>query len=162
MLMYFSRCQRVPAGSSFSKAFAALRALEGAVADETKAAEEKLEALGKYLSDNAGKAALILRMQRENPALDLDKLAAMPLYELASRFSGTGVDPEDYANLPDAFPEDPYLDELEDLVDDLEDAQEPHDEEDDPDDDLDDSGDDEDGDGPEDWDPDDDEPEDDN
>ena len=41
-----------------SKAFAALRALEGDVADETKAAEEKLEALGKYLSDNAGKAAM--------------------------------------------------------------------------------------------------------
>ena len=131
------------------------------VLDQSVDADEALVTLADRYGISPGKAALILRMQRENPALDLDKLAAMPLYELASRFSGTGVDPEDYADLPDAFPEDPYLDELEDLVDDLEDAQEPHDEEDDPDDDLDDSGDDEDGDGPEDWDPDDDEPEDD-
>ena len=53
-----------------SKAFAALRALEGDVADETKAAEEKLEALGKYLADNAGKAAMY-----ESSAVILQNLA---------------------------------------------------------------------------------------
>ncbi len=41
-----------------SKAFAALRALEGDVADEAKAAGEKREELAKYLADNAGKAAM--------------------------------------------------------------------------------------------------------
>ncbi len=131
------------------------------VLDQSVDADEALVTLADHYGISPGKAALILRMQRENPALDLDKLAAMPLYELASRFSGTGVDPEDYANLPDAFPEDPYLDELEDLVDDLEEGQDSRDEKDDPDDDTDDSGDDENGDGPEDWDPDDNEPEDD-
>ena len=41
-----------------STAFAALRALEDDVAGETKTAGEKLEALNKYLEDNAGKAAM--------------------------------------------------------------------------------------------------------
>ncbi len=41
-----------------STAFAALRALEDDVADKTKAAGEKLEALNKYLADNADKAPM--------------------------------------------------------------------------------------------------------
>ncbi len=43
---------------SLATAFAALKALEGKVADETRTAEEKLAALQRYLADNADKAAM--------------------------------------------------------------------------------------------------------
>ena len=43
---------------SLAKAFAALKELEGNVADETGAAGEKLTALRRYLADNADKAAM--------------------------------------------------------------------------------------------------------
>lgn len=110
----------------------------GSVLDQSVAATDELKQLAQQYAITPGKARLLQRLTEENPNLDYDKLAKLPMNELIGYLKQSGVDVKNYVHCTG----DNLDDELENLFDD-DDAS-------DPDDDADDAWDDDDADDPDD------------
>lgn len=128
----------------------------GAVLDQSVAATDDLKKLAEQYQITPGKALLLQRLIEENPNLDYEQLAKMPINELISYLKQSGVDVRNYVHCTgdDLDDEDDLYDELEDLFDDdgrddddmddlYDDADDSEEDMDDPDDDTDDGDDDE-------------------
>lgn len=112
----------------------------GSVLDQSVAATDELKQLAQQYAITPGKARLLQRLTEENPNLDYDKLAKLPMNELIGYLKQSGVDVKNYVHCTG----DNLDDELENLFDD-DDASDPDD-----DDDADDAWDDDDADDPDD------------
>ena len=124
----------------------------GSVLDQSVAATDELKQLAKQYEITPGKALLLQRLTKENPNLDYEKLAKLPMNELIGYLKQSGVDVKNYVHCTgdDLDDEDDLYDELEDLPDD-DDADDPDDDDDDNDiDDTDDDRDDDDANDPDD------------
>lgn len=92
----------------------------GSVLDQSVAATDELKQLAKQYEITPGKALLLQRLTKENPNLDYEKLAKLPMNELIGYLKQSGVDVKNYVHCTgdDLDDEDDLYDELEDLLDD--------------------------------------------
>ena len=92
----------------------------GSVLDQSVAATDELKQLAQQYEITPGKALLLQRLTEENPNLDYEKLAKLPMNELVDYLKQSGVDVRNYVHCTggDLDDEDDLVDELDDLIDD--------------------------------------------
>ncbi len=92
----------------------------GSVLDQSVAATDELKQLAQQYEITPGKALLLQRLTEENPNLDYEKLAKLPMNELVGYLKQSGVDVRNYVHCTgdDLDDEDDLVDELDDLIDD--------------------------------------------
>lgn len=92
----------------------------GSVLDQSVAATDEWKQLAQQYEITPGKALLLQRLTEENPNLDYEKLAKLPMNELVGYLKQSGVDVRNYVHCTgdDLDDEDDLVDELDDLIDD--------------------------------------------
>ena len=90
----------------------------GSVLDQSVEVTNELKQLAQQYEITPGKALLLQRLTEENPNLDYEKLAKLPMNELISCLKQSGVDVKNYVHCTGDDPDD----ELEDLFGDDDDA----------------------------------------